>query len=145
MLRQAGWEAELSPQILGTLWTKLAFLGPLGALGTITGLSAAQLCAQDASAALVEAVIAEYVAVGEADGAALAADATRTAMERVRSFVGMTSMLRDRLAGRRLESDALVGAVVRRGAAHGVPTPLTASLDALLAAMREGDAAPTVG
>ena len=144
-MRQAGWEAELAPHILGTLWTKLTFLGPLAALGTITGLSAGQLYAQDASAALIEAVIAEYAAVGNADGAGLPADAAATAMERVRGFAGMTSMLRDRLAGRRLESDALVGAVVRRGAAHGVPTPLTASLDALLAPMRDGGAVPPTG
>ena len=66
-------------------------------------------------------------------------------MERVRTFIGMTSMQRDRLSGKRLESDALVGAVVRRGAAHGVPTPLTAMLDALLAPMREGGAVPPTG
>ena len=144
-LREAGWEAELSPDILATLWTKLTFIGPLAALGTVTGLSAAQVCSQDASAAFIEAVIAEYAAVGSAQGAGLPADATATAMKRVRGFEGITSMERDRLAGRQLESDALVGDVVRRGAAHGVPTPLTASLDALLAPMREGGAVPPTG
>ena len=140
--RAAGWEAELSPSILGTLWTKLTFLGPLAALGTVTGLSAGQLCASEPSAALIEAVIAEYAAVGGADGAGAPGGAAAAAMERVRTFIGMTSMQRDRLSGKRLESDALVGAVVRRGAAHGVPTPLTAMLDALLAPMRDGGAAP---
>ena len=144
-LRDAGWGTELSPNILGTLWAKLMFLGPVAALGTVTGLSAGRLCSQDASAALLEAVVAEYAAVGAADGAGLPADAAATAMELVRGFAGMTSMERDRLAGRRLESDALVSAVVRRGAAHGVPTPLTASLDALLAPMREGGAVPPTG
>ena len=66
-------------------------------------------------------------------------------MKRVRGFEGITSMHRDRIAGKRLESDALVGDVVRRGAAHGVPTPLTAGLDALLAPMRDGGAVPPTG
>jgi 2-dehydropantoate 2-reductase len=35
-----------------------------------------------------------------------------------------TSMLYDRLAGRRLESDAIYGAVVRAGTTHGVATPV---------------------
>lgn len=141
----AGWEAELSPQILATLWTKLTFIGPLAALGAIAGLSAAQVCSQDASTAFIEAVVDEYAAVGNAVGAGLPADVAAAVMERVRGFEGITSMHRDRLAGKRLESDALVGDVVRRGAAHGVPTPLTAGLDALLAPMRDGGAAAPAG
>ncbi len=141
----AGWEAELSPQILATLWTKLTFIGPLAALGTIAGLSAAQVCSQDASAAFIEAVVGEYAAVGNAAGAGLPADVAAAVMKRVRGFEGITSMHRDRIAGKRLESDALVGDVVRRGAAHGVPTPLTAGLDALLAPMRDGGAVPPTG
>ena len=138
----AGWEAELSPHILATLWTKLTFIGPLAALGTIAGLSAAQVCSQDASAAFIEAIVAEYAAVGNAAGARLPADVAATVMKRVRGFEGITSMHRDRIAGRRLESEALVGDVVQRGAEHGVPTPLTASLDALLAPMRDGGTVP---
>lgn len=45
-----------------------------------------------------------------------------------------TSMLQDLEAGRRLELDALTDAVVRKGAALGVPVPTVATLHALLAA-----------
>jgi 2-dehydropantoate 2-reductase len=44
-----------------------------------------------------------------------------------------TSMLYDRLAGRRLESDAIYGAVVRAGVAHGVSTPVCAVMADLCA------------
>ena len=42
-------------------------------------------------------------------------------------------MLQDLERGRRLEYDALNGAVVRAGARAGVPTPLNATLARLLA------------
>ena len=46
-----------------------------------------------------------------------------------------TSMLQDVERGRRLEYDAINGAVVRAGDAIGVPTPLNRALVALLAAL----------
>ena len=41
-------------------------------------------------------------------------------------------MLEDREHNRQMEIEALVGSVVRRGQAAGVPTPITAVLYALL-------------
>jgi len=43
-------------------------------------------------------------------------------------------MLYDRRAGRRLESDARNGAVLRIGKRHGIATPLNAAVCALLEA-----------
>jgi 2-dehydropantoate 2-reductase len=48
-----------------------------------------------------------------------------------------TSMLFDRLAGRRLEWEARNGVVARLGARHGIPTPVT---DAVCAELRALDA-----
>jgi 2-dehydropantoate 2-reductase len=50
----------------------------------------------------------------------------------------MTSMFRDRAAGKRIEAEALVGAVVRRGVKAGIPTPVTQTLYAMLKPMIEG-------
>ena len=142
--KAAGWQAELAPHVLRTLWTKLSFLGPFATLNAITGLRADQLCSQDACSMLVHGLIAEYAAVGNAEGAELPPDIVETSMERVRTFTGTSSMLRDRLAGKRLESDSLVGSVVDRGAARGVPTPLAGSLACLISPMRDGGAATLV-
>jgi 2-dehydropantoate 2-reductase len=49
-----------------------------------------------------------------------------------------SSMLYDRLAGRPLEHQYLTGEVVRRGAAHNVPTPLNSAVLALLEAIDGG-------
>ena len=138
----AGWQVELAPHILRALWTKFAYLGPSAAVSTVTGLSTAKLCSEDQCGQLVHSMVSEYVAVGNASGAELAPDAAETIMEGIRtSTIRVTSMLRDRLAGKRLESDALVGSVVRHGQALGVPTPVTDTLYCLLTPMSAGGAA----
>ena len=43
-------------------------------------------------------------------------------------------MLYDRMAGRETEHEALIGAVVRIGARHSIPTPLNAAMLSLLRA-----------
>ena len=47
-------------------------------------------------------------------------------------------MLQDRLAGRTMEHQGLLGPVVELGRRHGVPTPLTATVLALLDALPTG-------
>lgn len=141
-LRDAGWEAELAENVLNALWAKLSFIGPFAALNTITGLKGAQICAAPDTAELAKGVIAEYVAVANAEGAELDANAVETSFGRLSGFAGLSSMFRDRFAGKRIESDALAGVVVRKGEALGIPTPLTRTLSALLSPMREGGAVP---
>ena len=46
--------------------------------------------------------------------------------------VASPSMLIDITAGKPIEVEAIQGAVVRRGAAHGVPTPIMSTLYAVL-------------
>ena len=43
-----------------------------------------------------------------------------------------TSMMVDRERGRPMETEALIGVVVRRGREHGVPTPHSETMYALL-------------
>ena len=137
----AGWNVEVSENVLGQLWSKFAYLGPFAAVNTITGLGPAKLCTEAQGSRLMHTVVGEYVAVGNAEGAELPADTIeRTVASLRRASVVMSSMLRDRIAGKRLESEALVGTIVRRGAAHGVPTPVTESLYCLLGPMANGGA-----
>jgi len=79
----------------------------------------------------------EAVAVARAEGAALTPDHARDILAWLQSLPGATpsSMLQDRLAGRPMEHDGLLGPVVRLGRRHGVPTPLTAAVLALVDAL----------
>ncbi len=139
-LREAGWNVEISPHIKRELWSKLAFISPFAAVSTITGLPMGPLRECPECLELMKESVGEVVAVGNAEGAALPPDAEERALEALRAFpaTGLSSMLRDRLAGKRLEVEALVGTVVRRGKRRQVPTPVTRSLYALLAPMKEG-------
>jgi 2-dehydropantoate 2-reductase len=58
----------------------------------------------------------------------------------LQSLPGATpsSMLQDRAAGRPMEHAGLLGPVVALGRRHGVPTPLTAAMLALLEALPVG-------
>jgi 2-dehydropantoate 2-reductase len=80
---------------------------------------------------------AEAVAVGRAEGAALTLDDARQTLSWLQGLPEATpsSMLQDRLAGRSMEHEGLLGPVVTLGRRHGIPTPLTSAMLALLDAL----------
>ncbi|OAA25403.1 ketopantoate reductase [Frankia sp. EI5c] len=119
-------------------WSKLLSNSAANSLTALVGRGLEVLARPDL-AELALAVMRETAAVGRADGARIPADAPERTLERLRhqpAGAG-TSMLRDRLAGRPLEHDALIGAVVRIGASAGVATPTCAALLPLLAAVNQ--------
>lgn len=91
---------------------------------------------------LARAVLAEAVAVGRAEGAALPdaeIDRVVAGTARYGPQTG-SSMLYDRLAGRPLEHQFLTGEVVRRAAAHHIPVPVNTALLTLLDGLDRGRA-----
>ena len=94
---------------------------------------------------LCRAILAEAVAVARAEGAKLADDEPARAMATLFTFSGElgTSMYFDRLAGRRLEVEALTGAIVAAGARHGIATPLNTALLTLLRAIDDTAGRPS--
>jgi 2-dehydropantoate 2-reductase len=139
----AGWQVELAENVVNSLWSKYAYLGPYAAFNTVTGLDSAQLCKSPECESLMQRMVEEYIAVGNTEGAAFGSDAVEFIIDRYRNpLVGQTSMYRDRLGGRRIEADALVGAVVRRGTLAGVPTPVAEMIYAMLQPMTAGSTPP---
>jgi 2-dehydropantoate 2-reductase len=88
---------------------------------------------------LCRAILDEAVAVARADGAQLVADEAARTIAALLTFSGElgTSMYFDRLAGRRLEVEALTGAIVKKGEQHGIATPLNRALLTLLRAIND--------
>lgn len=114
-------------------WRKL--LGNVAA-NTITALTLRRMdvFAQPDVRALAIGMLTEAVAVGVADGADLTAqhiDDVLTMHDRMPAGSG-SSMLYDRLAGRRLEHEYITGVVVARADRHGVEVPLNRAVLALL-------------
>jgi 2-dehydropantoate 2-reductase len=117
------------------LWTKLV---ANTALNTVTALGRAGVGTAFADPHAVELMLTlgrEVVAVARAAGIEVAPDAAEAYLADARERLprdGGSSTLFDLAAGRRLERDALVGAVVREGDRLGVPVPASRTCDALL-------------
>jgi 2-dehydropantoate 2-reductase len=132
--------AEIVDDFVTPAWHKLA-VNAVAGLMALTGRRAAMFRAPEAQR-LARALAAETLAVARAEGADLP---DSLADEIFAFFAGLpegagTSILADREAGRPLEWDARNGVIVRRGAVHGIPTPISDVIVPLLAAA-SGDAA----
>ena len=92
---------------------------------------------------LCRGILDEAVAAARAEGVKLAEDETARTIATLENFSGElgTSMYFDRLAGRRLEVEALTGAIVAAGDRHGMAMLLNRALLALLRAINDAIAA----
>jgi 2-dehydropantoate 2-reductase len=88
---------------------------------------------------LCRGILDEAVAAARAEGVKLAEDETARTIAMLENFSGElgTSMYFDRLAGRRLEAEALTGAIVAAGDRHGMAMPLNRALLTLLRAIND--------
>ena len=135
MLAAAGVPYELRSDVLVPAWEKLAWNAGFNAVTTLTAATVAEVLAEPASRDLVVAAMEETDAVATAFG--IPVRRLRTEAVLADSVAGLpdfeTSMLQDYRRGRRLEHDAINGAVVRAAARVGVPVPVNQVLLALLA------------
>lgn len=92
---------------------------------------------------LCRGILDEAVAAARAEGVKLAEDETARTIATLENFSGElgTSMYFDRLAGRRLEVEALTGAIVAAGERHGMAMPLNRALLTLLRAINDATSA----
>lgn len=147
VLIAAGVEATVSPDVEREIWEKFVFtLAGLGFM-TLTRLSLGQTVACPETVEVVRGLMAEGVAVGQARGAPVADDAAERALGRMRAVAAANpdargSMYFDLLAGKRLELDAINGAVVRMGRRLGIPTPLNLLVYGALKPYENGAPAP---
>lgn len=116
---------ELSDDLVTAAWRKLI-------LNAVTGLMAVTGCRSSIFQVpevteLARRYAAECVAVGRAEGAALAESEVTAVVDSLlaRSPDAGSSILTDRMAGRALEWDARNNVVRRLGARHGIPTPIS--------------------
>ena len=117
------------------LWTKLV---ANASLNTVTALGRARvgrLFANEDAVELMRRIGREVVAVARAAGVEVPPDAAERYLADARRRLpagGGSSTLFDLEQGRRLERDALIGAVVRHGRRLGVPVPVSRVCSALL-------------
>ncbi len=126
MLRRVGIEATAVADARPALWHKFVFIASTAGLATLARTEPYILFQMPEARATLRAAMEEVRAVAHAHGITLDADI----VERQYNFTlnlkpgAKPSMQLDLEAGKRLEIDALSGAVVRLGAEKNVPTPV---------------------
>ncbi len=134
LLQQGGASCVVTEDIVGARWEKCAWntvFNPISAIGG--GLGTRDILSGEEQTEFARAAIAEVCALAAADGHPLPPDLADRQIEgtlRMPNFV--SSMGQDRLAGRPMETEALLGNAVRIARRLGVAVPRLQALYALL-------------
>ncbi|HKH31144.1 MAG TPA: 2-dehydropantoate 2-reductase [Gaiellaceae bacterium] len=126
-LASAGLAASIGESEASVLWGKLALLAPLALPTTLRGSELGAVMADPAWRERLEGCVREVVAVADADGVQLDAEAIIAWIERVPADF-RSSMQKDREVGRPTEIEAIGGSVLRAATRHGLDAPTTQAL-----------------
>jgi 2-dehydropantoate 2-reductase len=126
-LHRAGLPCTVRESEADVLWGKLALLAPMALATSAVQQPLGSAREDPALRALMCEAVREVCAVAALEGARLEPEVF------IRALLGVppdmrSSMQKDVTAGREPELDAIAGPVLRRGRAHGIPTPAIAEL-----------------
>lgn len=136
---RAGITCTVSENIAGELWTKLIMNCAYNAISALSRSRYGPMVRSPWTRELMRQVIEEVVAVGRASGVQFPSINMVGAGLKLAETMpnAISSTAQDLARGKRTEIDALNGYVARRGAALGVPTPVNATLHALVKLLEE--------
>lgn len=134
LFSHTNFDAKETDDFTTAIWRKLC-LNSAGAVSAVL-LKGAGISRHDGVAELMREIVRECIAVGRAEGAALADTIADEIVAGARRAPPDTenSMVADRRAGRPMEIDTRNGVIVRLGKKHGIETPMNALMVALLEA-----------
>jgi 2-dehydropantoate 2-reductase len=134
-LQRRGLPAVVEPQLRARRWWKMAWNCPFNSITALARCTVGDVMAEPKLRNLARGVAEEVAAVARAAGVAIADNVVDQIMGRNGDLGHLRpSMLGDIEAGRVTENEALCGAIARLGAQHGVGTPLSSTLHALIGA-----------
>ena len=129
----AGVPTEVSANVNGALWAKLTLNCAYNAVSAISQLPYGKTVAGEGVRNLMRDVVAECLAVAQAEGVQLAGDVHAAVDQLAGSMPSQfSSTAQDLARGKATEIDYLNGLIVRRGEALGIPTPANRALWALV-------------
>ncbi|HET9345063.1 MAG TPA: 2-dehydropantoate 2-reductase [Candidatus Limnocylindrales bacterium] len=122
---RAGLAADAVDDVRVAKWEKYTLLVAFSAMTATVRLPIGDIRDSPAATAMLGAIMTEVWSVGRASGVALADDLVERQMRLLLSQAegSTTSLYHDLVTGHRMEVEALQGAAIRLGRAHGVPTP----------------------
>lgn len=129
LLLRGGFEVRLSTDIIGAMWEKWVLLATLAGMTCQMRGNIGEICSTKNGAAQISSMLDECCEVAIATGSTPrkeAVEAARTVLTDPTSKMA-ASMLRDLQRGARIEADHIIGDLLSRGVAAGVPAPLLAS------------------
>jgi 2-dehydropantoate 2-reductase len=132
---RAGMPAAAVEDARGPQWRKVIFNASTNPIGALTGLTHGRVCERPDLRTLVTGLVDEGKAVAAAQGIELDADPEELIDHAAKPEVAYdhkASMLQDVEARRQTEVDYLNGGIVRFGEEYGFPTPLNATIQALV-------------
>jgi 2-dehydropantoate 2-reductase len=132
-LMRAGFKAPVSKDIRSEIWVKLWGNLSFNPISALTHATLEQICSFAPTRELAARMMREAQAVGEALGVEFKISLDKRIAGAQAVGAHKTSMLQDVEAGRALELEALVGAVVELGRITGQPVP---TIEAVLALAR---------
>ncbi len=131
MLSTAGFKARVQARIRNEIWLKLVGNAVLNPVSAITRATMGEIFASEDSRRLIRTLMEEVACVARAYGVELPLTIEKR-MEGAAAMGGhKTSMLQDLEAGKRLETDALLGAVIELAEASEIEVPWLRELHAL--------------
>ncbi len=134
--KRAGVFGQLTRDLKSVRWKKLMGNNGTNTVSALARCTLGEMFAEPESDALVRRLINETAIVGRAEGANISDDDIEALYNVARGFSNAsaikTSTLQDLERGKRLEYDAISGAVVRAARRHGISVPATETVHALL-------------
>ncbi len=139
-LALAGIEVEAVPDARVPLWEKFIYLAPFAGFTGASRLPIGGIWRFPHVQEMFYEACQEVERVARAEGVAVAADRIKAIEGYMSELPPSTrsSLLIDLQQGKKIEVEALQGSVVRRGRKIGVPTPIHATLYAVLKAWEKG-------
>jgi 2-dehydropantoate 2-reductase len=140
VMKKAGINAELSPQVLVDIWNKFLFIAALGGVCTLTATLLGAVRADPDTRALLVGVMEEVHALARKQNVPLKPSIVQDTLAAIDKLPEGTrpSMLLSLEQGAKLEVDALNGTAARLGKQLGVPTPINQFIYAALKLRAEG-------
>jgi 2-dehydropantoate 2-reductase len=129
-------QSEAAADGLVPLWEKFTYLAPFAGMTGAARQPVGVIRSEPAARAQLIEAFREVEALARAEGIAVAPDLLARGIQYIDNVPASmrSSLLIDLSQGKRIEVEALQGAVVRRAAAHGLPVPVMTTLYAVLRA-----------
>lgn len=130
LLQEAGVDTVPSENILSRKWNKLMWNATFNPLSALSGARVGEILDDDQLRKTAETICREVIDVAIHKGLPVDAESTVSQIFSRAEIARQhrTSMLQDRLRGKRMEVEAMCGYITKQGALYGLQTPAMQSI-----------------